>query len=159
MILCLQGQRSWWASFTACFPPHLTALYCSTLHCTSLHTAPISVTLPGLPCLPARLQFVNAVMARWPNAVLQFEDFQMAHALTLLQRYRDHHLVFNDDIQVGVVFGEMHGDNSMLLALYLGQGKSAGTTTWSSTAPYRCVLFLGGVPLVTMRCASFRDSS
>jgi malic enzyme len=46
------------------------------------------------------LQFVNAVMARWPNAVLQFEDFQMAHALTLLQRYRHHHLVFNDDIQV-----------------------------------------------------------
>ncbi|WIA28821.1 hypothetical protein OEZ86_011350 [Tetradesmus obliquus] len=44
-------------------------------------------------------EFVNAVMARWPNAVLQFEDFQMAHALTLLQRYRDHHLVFNDDIQ------------------------------------------------------------
>jgi malate dehydrogenase (decarboxylating) len=39
-------------------------------------------------------------MARWPNAVLQFEDFQMAHALTLLQRYRHHHLVFNDDIQV-----------------------------------------------------------
>jgi malic enzyme len=47
------------------------------------------------------LQFVNAVMARWPDAVLQFEDFQMAHALTLLQRYRQHHLVFNDDIQVG----------------------------------------------------------
>jgi malic enzyme len=46
------------------------------------------------------LQFVNAVMARWPDAVLQFEDFQMAHALTLLQRYRHHHLVFNDDIQV-----------------------------------------------------------
>ncbi|KAF6260946.1 hypothetical protein COO60DRAFT_1504086 [Scenedesmus sp. NREL 46B-D3] len=44
-------------------------------------------------------EFVNAVMARWPDAVLQFEDFQMAHALTLLQRYRNHHLVFNDDIQ------------------------------------------------------------
>lgn len=39
-------------------------------------------------------------MGRWPNAVLQFEDFQMKHALTLLNRYRDHHLVFNDDIQV-----------------------------------------------------------
>eukprot|EP00878_Enallax_costatus_P010809 GHUV01011286.1.p1 GENE.GHUV01011286.1~~GHUV01011286.1.p1 ORF type:complete len:640 (+),score=175.69 GHUV01011286.1:1018-2937(+) len=44
-------------------------------------------------------EFVNAVMGRWPNAVLQFEDFQMKHALTLLERYRDHHLVFNDDIQ------------------------------------------------------------
>lgn len=46
------------------------------------------------------LQFVRAVMGRWPNAVLQFEDFQMQHALTLLERYREHHLVFNDDIQV-----------------------------------------------------------
>ena len=39
-------------------------------------------------------------MSRWPNAVLQFEDFNMAHAQPLLERYRDHHLVFNDDIQV-----------------------------------------------------------
>ena len=39
-------------------------------------------------------------MTRWPNAVLQFEDFNMAHAQPLLERYRDHHLVFNDDIQV-----------------------------------------------------------
>ncbi|KAG1681504.1 hypothetical protein FOA52_014010 [Chlamydomonas sp. UWO 241] len=44
-------------------------------------------------------EFVAAVMARWPNAVLQFEDFSMNHALTLLDRYREHHLVFNDDIQ------------------------------------------------------------
>lgn len=40
-------------------------------------------------------------MSRWPKAVLQFEDFEMQHALTLLERYRKHHLVFNDDIQVG----------------------------------------------------------
>ena len=44
-------------------------------------------------------QFVKAVMTRWPNAILQFEDFNMAHAQPLLERYRDHHLVFNDDIQ------------------------------------------------------------
>jgi len=44
-------------------------------------------------------EFVTAVMARWPNAVLQFEDFSTNHALNLLNRYRDHHLVFNDDIQ------------------------------------------------------------
>jgi hypothetical protein len=56
-----------------------------------------------LHCASSFLQFVNAVMARWPGAVLQFEDFQMAHALTLLQRYRHHHLVFNDDIQVRVL--------------------------------------------------------
>ncbi len=38
-------------------------------------------------------------MDRWPNAVLQFEDFSNEHALVLLERYRQHHLVFNDDIQ------------------------------------------------------------
>lgn len=46
-----------------------------------------------------RLQFVNAVMGRWPHAVLQFEDFNLAHAQPLLERYRKHHLIFNDDIQ------------------------------------------------------------
>lgn len=64
---------------------HILDAICLVVFCLAL-----------LPCL----QFVNAVMARWPNAVLQFEDFQMAHALTLLQRFRHHHLVFNDDIQV-----------------------------------------------------------
>eukprot|EP00798_Chlamydomonas_sp_ICE-L_P019326 gene19326-25976_t len=44
-------------------------------------------------------EFVNAAMARWPKAVLQFEDFSLNHALCLLDRYRHHHLVFNDDIQ------------------------------------------------------------
>lgn len=39
-------------------------------------------------------------MSRWPKAVLQFEDFQLSHAHPLLQRYKDQHLVFNDDIQV-----------------------------------------------------------
>jgi malic enzyme len=38
---------------------------------------------------------VRAVTARWPRAVLQFEDFNIEHALPLLERYRRHHLVFN----------------------------------------------------------------
>eukprot|EP01025_Chloroclados_australasicus_P049130 TRINITY_DN5588_c0_g2_i2.p1 TRINITY_DN5588_c0_g2~~TRINITY_DN5588_c0_g2_i2.p1 ORF type:complete len:645 (+),score=58.64 TRINITY_DN5588_c0_g2_i2:80-1936(+) len=44
-------------------------------------------------------EFVTAVMSRWPKAILQFEDFSFYNAMPLLQRYRDHHLVFNDDIQ------------------------------------------------------------
>ncbi|KAK9828988.1 hypothetical protein WJX72_003247 [[Myrmecia] bisecta] len=44
-------------------------------------------------------EFVAAVMGRWPKCVLQFEDFNMATAHPLLNRYRTHHLVFNDDIQ------------------------------------------------------------
>lgn len=45
-------------------------------------------------------EFVSAVMSRWPHAVLQFEDFSTEVAKTLLERYRNHHIVFNDDIQV-----------------------------------------------------------
>ena len=44
-------------------------------------------------------EFVRAVYARWPRAVLQFEDFSTDHALPLLERYAPFHLVFNDDIQ------------------------------------------------------------
>ncbi|GAB4815889.1 hypothetical protein N2152v2_002935, partial [Parachlorella kessleri] len=44
-------------------------------------------------------EFVTAVMGRWPKAVLQFEDFNIEHALPLLERYRYHHTVFNDDVQ------------------------------------------------------------
>lgn len=44
-------------------------------------------------------EFVTAVMGRWPNAVLQFEDFSTVHAASLLERYRYSHCVFNDDIQ------------------------------------------------------------
>lgn len=44
-------------------------------------------------------EFVHAVLARYPHAVVQFEDFQTSHAHSLLERYRHEHLVFNDDIQ------------------------------------------------------------
>ena len=43
--------------------------------------------------------FMRAVLARYPNVLIQFEDFSTNHAQALLDRYRDHHLVFNDDIQ------------------------------------------------------------
>lgn len=66
--------------------------------------APIHVALKDcvMPLPVPLLQFVSAVMARWPQAVLQFEDFSINHAGPLLERYREHHLVFNDDIQVRV---------------------------------------------------------
>jgi malate dehydrogenase (decarboxylating) len=44
-------------------------------------------------------EFMRAVLARYPNVLIQFEDFNSQHALSLLNRYREHHLVFNDDIQ------------------------------------------------------------
>ncbi len=44
-------------------------------------------------------QFIQAVKLRWPNALLQFEDFAQDHATPLLNRYRDQLCCFNDDIQ------------------------------------------------------------
>ncbi|HWO87141.1 MAG TPA: NAD-dependent malic enzyme [Stellaceae bacterium] len=43
--------------------------------------------------------FVNAVLDRWPQALLQWEDFARANAGRMLQRCRDRLCTFNDDIQ------------------------------------------------------------
>ncbi|WP_275288988.1 NAD-dependent malic enzyme [Halomonas elongata] len=43
--------------------------------------------------------FIAAVKRRWPQVLLQFEDFAQANAMPLLERYRDELCCFNDDIQ------------------------------------------------------------
>jgi malate dehydrogenase (oxaloacetate-decarboxylating) len=43
--------------------------------------------------------FINEVKARWPDAMIQFEDFAQPNAMPLLQTYRDKVCCFNDDIQ------------------------------------------------------------
>jgi malate dehydrogenase (oxaloacetate-decarboxylating)(NADP+) len=44
-------------------------------------------------------EFVDAVQARYPRALIQFEDFLTPNAYALLRKYRDRVLCFNDDIQ------------------------------------------------------------
>lgn len=44
-------------------------------------------------------EFMRAVRHRWPNAMVQFEDFSSDHAADVLNAYRLKQLCFNDDIQ------------------------------------------------------------
>ena len=44
-------------------------------------------------------EFMTAVRYRYPNALIQFEDFTTQHAYPLLKKYKQSQLCFNDDIQ------------------------------------------------------------
>lgn len=44
-------------------------------------------------------EFCMAVKDKWPNCLVQFEDFQTDRAFAILEKMRDRLLCFNDDIQ------------------------------------------------------------
>jgi malate dehydrogenase (oxaloacetate-decarboxylating) len=78
--------------------------------------------------------FISAVKRRWPNVLLQFEDFAQPNAMPLLQRYKDRICCFNDDIQgtasvtVGTLLAACRSKGSKLSELnvaFVGAG-SAG---------------------------------
>lgn len=79
-------------------------------------------------------EFIQAVRHRWPDVLLQFEDFAQKNAMPLLTRYRDEICSFNDDIQgtaavtVGTLIAASRAAGSQLnqqKIVFLGAG-SAG---------------------------------
>lgn len=78
--------------------------------------------------------FVQAVKRRWPQVLLQFEDFAQNNATPLLMKYRDELCCFNDDIQgtacvtVGTLLAACRSKKEMLsdqIIVFVGAG-SAG---------------------------------
>jgi len=73
--------------------------------------------------------FIQAVQRRWPQALVQFEDFAQKNAMPLLERYKNRICCFNDDIQ---------GTAAVTVGSLLAACKAAG----SSLSQQR-VTFLG----------------
>lgn len=63
-------------------------------------------------------EFMEAVFSRWPNVIVQFEDFETTKAVPLLARYREKYRTFNDDIQ---------GTGSVCLSGLLSCVKNSGS--------------------------------
>jgi len=91
--------------------------------------------------------FVQAVKKRWPEVLLQFEDFEQKNALPLLNRYKDQICSFNDDIQgtasvtVGTLLGACHAKNAKLSEqkiVFLGAG-AAGCGIAEQIVDQMCV--------------------
>jgi len=76
-------------------------------------------------------EFMKAATKRWPNVLIQFEDFRSHNAIPLLKQHRDSYLSFNDDIQ---------GTGSVILAGLLG----ALRITKSTLQEQRIVFFGAG---------------
>jgi malate dehydrogenase (oxaloacetate-decarboxylating)(NADP+) len=79
-------------------------------------------------------EFVTAVQSRYPDALIQFEDFLTPNAYALLQQYRDRVLCFNDDIQgtAAVVLAGVYSSTRItgtafkdLRIMFLGAGSAA----------------------------------
>ena len=80
-------------------------------------------------------RFVKAILKRFPNVLLQWEDFAKNQARMLLDRYKDHCCTFNDDIQgtaavalAGVLAGiEVNGSKLSEQKIIVHGAGSAGT--------------------------------
>ncbi len=94
-----------------------------------LYTGLVQPRIRGEPYLELVDEFVAAVQAEFPHALLQFEDFATSNAINLLERYRHRACTFNDDIQ---------GTAAVTLAGLISAGRITGRRLADET-----ILFYG----------------
>ena len=79
-------------------------------------------------------EFVTAVQSRYPDALIQFEDFLTPNAYALLNKYKERVLCFNDDIQgtAAVALAGVYSSTRItgipfkdLRVMFLGTGSAA----------------------------------
>ena len=79
-------------------------------------------------------EFVMAIQDKYPNALIQFEDFLTPNAYTLIKKYKERVLCFNDDIQgtAAVALAGIYASTritknkfSDLKIMFLGAGSAA----------------------------------
>lgn len=79
-------------------------------------------------------EFILEAKNRWPNVIIQFEDFANAHAFSLLETWKDKVSCFNDDIQgtasvtVAGLYSACRSKGSRIseeTILFLGAGEAA----------------------------------
>ena len=92
------------------------------------------VRLEGEAYLEMLEEFVMAIQDKFPNALIQFEDFLTPNAFGLLKKYRERVLCFNDDIQgtAAVALAGVYASTritkikfSDLRIMFLGAGSAA----------------------------------
>jgi malate dehydrogenase (oxaloacetate-decarboxylating)(NADP+) len=90
--------------------------------------------LAGKPYFDLVEEFVTAVQSRYPDALIQFEDFLTPNAYALLNKYRQRVLCFNDDIQgtAAVALAGVYSSTRVtkipfkdLTIMFLGAGSAA----------------------------------
>jgi malate dehydrogenase (oxaloacetate-decarboxylating)(NADP+) len=90
-------------------------------------------------------EFVTAVQSRYPDALIQFEDFLTPNAYALLNKYRNRVLCFNDDIQgtAAVALAGVYSSTRVtgrkfkdLNIMFLGAGSAATGIADLMTAAY-----------------------
>jgi malate dehydrogenase (oxaloacetate-decarboxylating) len=88
-------------------------------------------------------EFVGAVREELPNTVLHWEDFATAHARSILDRYRNAMLTYNDDIEgtaavtLGAILGAVSVTSKKLTEqefVFLGAGSAIGVADYLRAA-------------------------